>query len=114
MATKKTPPTNLFAVIDLGGKQYLVKNGETLRVAKLPEKVGESLTVDKVLLVINGEDTLVGAPYVAGAKVSLKHDQIVKGEKMEILKYRAKSRYRRHLGHRQEYSQVTVAAINLK
>lgn len=114
MATKKTNHADVSAVISLNGKQYLVKNGQTLKVAKLPSKEGETINVKDVLLVINGESTLVGAPNVPNTSVDIKHDKFVKGDKVEIMKFRAKSRYRRHTGHRQDYSQITVSSINLK
>lgn len=115
MATKKTnTQPDIHAVIELNGKQYLVKTNQTLRVDKLPAKVGDNINVSQVLLVINGEDTLIGTPYLKDTSVVIKHDKIVPGEKIEIRKFKAKSRYRRHTGHRQDYSQIVVSAINLK
>lgn len=114
MATKKSTNPEVLAVISLNGKQYLVKNGQTLTVAKLPSEEGANINIKDVLLVINGEETLVGTPNVESASVDLKHDKFVKGEKIEIFKYKSKSRYRRHTGHRQDYSQITVSSINLK
>lgn len=115
MATKKiTTAPELQAVIELKGKQYLVKPNQTLRVDKLEAKEGDSIKLSEVLLVINGDDTLVGTPFLKDASVVIKHDKIVKGDKLEIYKFKAKSRYRRHTGHRQDYSQIVVSAINLK
>lgn len=116
MATKKvtTAPTEIQAVIELKGKQYLVKPNQTIRVDKLEAKEGDTIKISEVLLVINGDDTMVGAPFLKDTSVVIKHDKIVKGDKLEIYKFKAKSRYRRHTGHRQDYSQITVSAINLK
>jgi len=114
MATKKTSTnSDIHAVIELNGKQYLVKTNQVLRVDKLPAKVGETINVSQVLLTINGEDTQIGTPFLNSVSVILKHDKIVPGEKIEIRKFKAKSRYRRHAGHRQDYSQIVVSAINL-
>ena len=115
MATKKTTThPDVQAVIELNGKQYLVKTNQTLRVDKLPAKVGDSINVSEVLLTIDGDNTQIGTPFLKNASVVLKHDKIVPGEKIEIRKFKAKSRYRRHTGHRQDYSQIVVSAINLK
>src|SRR3989338_7738605 len=100
MATKKTPPSTL-AVIELSGKQYLVKEGDKIKAEKLDAKDGDNIKVDTVLLVGNDAEVKVGPPFVEGASVELPLDKTAKGEKVEILKFRAKSRYRRSTGHRQ-------------
>ena len=112
MATKKTPPTTL-AVIELSGKQYLVHEGDKITAEKLNAKDGDNIKVDAVLLVAAAE-VKVGTPYVAGASVELTLDKTAKGEKIEIRKFRAKSRYRRSTGHRQIESHLTVTAIKVK
>lgn len=113
MATKKQT-SNFLAVIELSGKQYLVKEGDKIEAEKLDLPEGENLTVKEVLLVHDGATTKVGAPHVEGAAVELKLEKQAKGEKVEIKKYKAKSRYRRATGHRQIKSFLTVAGINLK
>lgn len=112
MATKKTP-TSLLAVIKLSGKQYLVKEGDKITAEKLTAKDGEKIKVDTVLLTSSDAQVKVGTPYVAGASVELTLDKTVKGEKVEIRKFRAKSRYRRSTGHRQIESHLTVTGIRL-
>lgn len=109
---KKT--TNLSAVIQLGAKQYLVKVGDKIEAEKVPVKEGESLTIKEVLLVSDGEETTIGTPFVEKASVELKHEEVKKGEKVEVRKFRAKSRYRRESGHRQSLSALSVTGINLK
>lgn len=113
MAAKKQPP-NLLAVIKLSGKQYLVKEGDKIEAEKLDLKEGDNLTTKEVLLVHDGTTTEVGIPYVEGASVELKLEKQTKGEKVEIKKFKAKSRYRRATGHRQTKNFLTVLGINLK
>ena len=102
-----------YAVIDIQGKQYRVQEGEQLVLDRLAENAFTKgkLTVEQVLLVRTDKDVKVGAPYVKGAKVSLKHVQDQRGEKIDVRQYKAKSRYRRHMGHRQAETLVEVAEI---
>ena len=112
MATKKIP-TSTLAVIELSGKQYLVKEGDKITAEKLDAKDGEKVKVDAVLLVSTAADVKVGTPYVTGASVELSLDKTAKGDKVEIRKFRAKSRYRRSTGHRQIESHLTVTGIKI-
>jgi|SRR3989339_74808 len=105
--------TNLHAVIQLGAKQFLVKVGDQIKSEKLSLKEGEKLTVKDVLLTSDGQTTKVGSPLVEGASVDLIHDKTIKGTKVRVAKFKAKSRYRRVQGHRQIESHLTVKAINL-
>jgi len=113
MATKKEN-TSTLAVIEFSGKQYLVREGDKIKAEKLNAKDGDNIKVDAVLLVSADAGVKVGTPYVAGASVELTLDKTAKGEKIEIRKFRAKSRYRRSTGHRQIESHLTVSAIKLK
>ncbi len=103
----------LHAVIQLGSKQYLVRVGDKIISEKIELKEGEKLTVKDVLLLSDGEKTQVGAPFVAGASVDLSFEGTDKGEKIRVAKFKAKSRYRRVMGHRQFQSHFTVKAINI-
>ncbi len=114
MATKKKEFTSALAVIELSGKQYLVKEGDKIIADKLEAKAGDTLTIKEVLLTHDGVETKVGTPYIESASVSLKFEKEDKGEKVEIRKYKAKSRYRRSTGHRQTQSHLTVTGVNLK
>ena len=113
MATKKEN-TSTLAVIEFSGKQYLVREGDKIKAEKLNAKDGDNIKVDAVLLVSADTGVKVGTPYVVGASVELTLDKTAKGEKIEIRKFRAKSRYRRSTGHRQIESHLTVSAIKLK
>ena len=98
------------AVIKVGGKQYLVAEKETLLVDLLPEGT-EELKLD-ALLVIDGEDTKVGTPVVEGAVVSAKVTAPeVKGDKIRVIRYKAKKRIHKEIGHRQKYSAIEIITI---
>jgi len=103
------------AVIELAGHQYLVTEGQTLSVDKhLDTPEGKTITVDQVLLVAQDDKATIGAPAVKGASVTLKVDSLGKGKKIDVSRFRAKSRYRRKSGHRQPQTALTVTKINLK
>ena len=102
-----------FAVIQTGGKQYKVSEGDVLRIEKLPDnKAGDKITFDQVLLVDDGTATKVGAPYIAGAKVSASLQEEGQGKKVLVVKYRPKSRYFKKNGHRQPYAEVKIEKIS--
>lgn len=101
----------MYAIIETGGKQVKAEVGEAIFVEKLEANVGDTYTFDKVLLV-SGDDTKVGAPYVKGATVTAKVEKQGRGEKLTILKYRPKKHSRSKMGHRQSYTKLTIEAIN--
>lgn len=103
----------MYAVVETGGKQYRVSAGDTISVEKLPATVGEQVTLERVLLVADGDTVHVGRPLVEGARVQatvVEHDL---GPKIIIFKYKAKERYRRKGGHRQEITRLRVDEIAL-
>ena len=101
-----------FAIIETGGKQYKVGKGETLKIERLSgKKEGDKVVFDKVLLRDNGKDTEIGSPYISGATVSALIKKEGKGEKVEVMKYKAKSRYLKTRGHRQPFFKVEVTAL---
>lgn len=98
------------AVVKIGGKQFVASEKETLLVDLLPEGTKE-LTLD-ALLVIDGDTTTVGTPTVKGVKVTAKVvEDLVKGEKIRIIRYKAKKRVHKENGHRQKYSKVEITLI---
>jgi len=99
-----------YAVIKTGGKQYKVTEGTVLEVEKL-ESDGKTFVFEEVLLVVNSDKVEIGTPTVAGMKVYADVVAEVKGDKIEVFKYKSKSRYRKHTGHRQKYTQVKVTSI---
>lgn len=102
-----------FAVIQTGGKQYQVKAGDTLTIEKLPGefKAGDKIVFDKVLLVDNGKDTTIGTPFIDGASVVASFTEAGRAKKIEVLKYKQKSRYLKKNGHRQPFFKVKIEAI---
>ena len=102
-----------FAIIETGGKQYLVSEGDTLRIEKITGefKPGDSLVFDKVLLTDNGSTTNIGEPYLKGATVSAEIKKIDRAKKVVVIKYKAKSRYFKKRGHRQPYFDVKITKL---
>ncbi|HYF76180.1 MAG TPA: 50S ribosomal protein L21 [Symbiobacteriaceae bacterium] len=100
-----------YAIIETGGKQYRVQAGETVRIEKLTAAEGESVSFDKVLVVNNEGKLTVGAPYVAGAKVTATVKAQGKAPKIIVFKYHNKTNYRRKTGHRQPFTAVTIERI---
>ena len=98
------------AVIKVGGKQYIVTEKETLLVDRLPDGTKE-LTLD-ALLVIDGDNTTVGTPTVKGVSVKAKVvEALVKGDKIRVIRYKAKKRVHKETGHRQKYTQIEIVSI---
>lgn len=113
MPNKKETKKDEFAIIETGGKQYKVSVGDTLKVEKLDDGLeeGKKVVFEKVLLVENGSDTTIGTPYIDGAKVEAKFIEGGRDKKVDVVKYKSKSRYFKRRGHRQPYSEVEITAI---
>ena len=101
----------MHAIIETGGKQYKVTEGDTLFIEKLASEAGENVTFDKVLAVIDGDKITVGTPVVEGAKVDASVVKNGKGKKVIVFKYKPKKGYRRKQGHRQPYTKSTIGKI---
>lgn len=97
-----------FSVIETGGKQYVVSEGDKLRVERIKAEAGGSFIFDKVLLVVDGDRVEIGTPYVAGGKVEAKIEQHGRDAKKLIFRYHAKTRYRKKKGHRQPNTEVEI------
>lgn len=105
-----------FAVIKTGGKQYKVSKDTVVSIEKIKTngvtyKKGDSISFDEVLLVDNGKDTTIGAPFIKGAKVEAEIMEIGRARKVLVLKYKQKSRYLRRNGHRQPFFKVKITSI---
>lgn len=101
-----------FAVIKTGGKQYKVAEGETLTIEKLPEAVGRKVVFKDVLLMDDGEKTILGMPTISGAAVTAEVTATGKGKKVVVIKYKPKVRYRVKRGHRQLFTKVKISKID--
>ena len=100
----------MYAVIETGGKQYRVQEGDIITIEKLNAAVGDVVTFDKVLVLGEGKDIKVGAPYV-GTAVTGTVVENGKGQKVIIFKYKAKKDYRKKQGHRQPYTMVKIESL---
>jgi len=101
----------MYAIIETGGKQIKVSENDTIFVEKLDVNEGETVTFDKVLLV-GGNDTKVGAPYLDGATVTGTVEKQGKAKKIIVYKYKPKKDTKKKQGHRQPYTKITINAIN--
>ncbi|CAK0757089.1 50S ribosomal subunit protein L21 [Gammaproteobacteria bacterium] len=102
----------MYAVVMTGGKQYRVSEGDRLRIETLPVGEGESVALDKVLLVANGEQLTIGTPYVEGGKVTATITKHGRGDKVHILKFRRRKHYQKVTGHRQNYTEIKITGIS--
>lgn len=102
----------MYAVIETGGKQYRVNEGDVIRIEKLPEEIGSKVTFEKVLLVGAGENVSVGTPVVDGAKVTGKVIEQDRGKKVIVFKKKRRKGYQIKRGHRQDYTGVLIEKIN--
>lgn len=102
----------MYAVIETGGKQYRVQEGDVLFIEKVAGNEGESLSFDKILLVSNGEEVKVGKPYVDGVTVTGNIVEHGKARKIIVYKFKRKKDYRKKQGHRQPYTKVKIEKIN--
>lgn len=102
-----------IAVIKTGGKQYKIKEGDKLKIEKIEGEVGSKVNFDKVLLIADedGKALQIGKPEIAGAKIEATISDQGRDKKLTIIKYKAKVRYRRKIGHRQHFTKVTIGAI---
>ena len=104
---------NKFAVIQTGGKQYKVSEGDLISVEKIKGeyKLGDKISFDKVLLIDDGKEIKIGDPYIKDAKADAILEKEGKGKKVVVIKYKAKSRYFKKRGHRQPYFKVRIKSI---
>ncbi len=101
----------MYAVIQTGGKQYKVAEGNTLRIEKLPAKVGASVDFSNVLMVADGDNIKIGAPLVEGGKVTATVMACGRCKKVKIIKFKRRKHHRKQMGHRQHYTDVKITAI---
>ena len=101
----------MYAVIKTGGKQYRVSEGSVLRVEKVDAEEGASLDLDKVLMIADGEEVKIGAPYVEGGKVTATVKAHGRGDKVKIIKFRRRKHHMKRQGHRQWFTEVKITGI---
>jgi len=103
----------MYAVVKTGGKQYKVAPGEKLKVEQIPADVGAEVTLDQVLMIGEGESVRLGAPTVAGASVKATVVAQGRGEKVKIFKMQRRKHFRKHQGHRQNYTEIEISGITV-
>jgi large subunit ribosomal protein L21 len=101
----------VYAVIETGGKQYRVAAGDTIDVERLTAEAGEQVEISRVLMIAGDEGISIGAPVVDGAKVVATVSEHFRGPKIVVFKMKAKKRYRRKTGHRQELTRLKIDSI---
>jgi large subunit ribosomal protein L21 len=101
----------MYAVIRSGGKQYTVRPGDRLDVERLDGEVGSQVELTEVLMVADGDTVSLGAPSVAGARVTAEIVEHGKGKKVVVFKYKPKIRYRKRTGHRQQFTRLAIKDI---
>ncbi|MEK7711952.1 MAG: 50S ribosomal protein L21 [Pseudomonadota bacterium] len=101
----------MYAVVETGGKQYRVAVGDVLRVEKLEIPEGSAVSLDKVLMVADGDSVRVGTPNLAGSAVTATVKAHGRGDKIRIFKFRRRKHYRKSQGHRQHYTEIEITAI---
>jgi len=103
----------MFAVIETGGKQYLIKTGNVLKIEKLDVEAGKEVVFDKVLLLAkeDGSDVQIGTPYLDGVRIAATLEEQGRNKKIRVVKFKRKVRYKKVYGHRQHFSKVTVGKI---
>jgi len=101
----------MYAVIVSGGKQYRVKAGQSLKLEKLALEAGATIKFDKVLMVSEGDKTLVGAPYLSGYSVKAEVIKEGRGDKIRIVKFKRRKHHMKTMGHRQSYTEVKITSI---
>ena len=99
----------MYAVIQTGGKQYRVTEGQTLKVEKLDVEVGGSVDIDKVLMVADGDNVTVGTPYTGKVTATVKSHG--RDKKVTIVKFRRRKHSRKQMGHRQSYTEIEISSI---
>ena len=101
----------MYAVIKSGGRQYKVKEGDVVRVEKIAARKGDTVDIDEVLLLADGDAVTIGTPKVAGAKVSAEVQSHGRGPKIRIIKFKRRKQSRKQMGHRQAYTELAITRI---
>jgi large subunit ribosomal protein L21 len=100
-----------YAVVEAGGKQYRAEEGKLITVDLLPVEIGDEIVIDKILLIVDGDNVTVGAPYIKGASLKTTVNDQIKGKKILVFKYKSRVNYRKRAGHRQKYTRLLFDSI---
>jgi len=102
----------MYAVVKTGGKQYRVAQGDVLKVEKLDGAEGDSIELNNVLMIADGENLKIGTPVLDGGKVTATIKSHGRGKKIEIMKFRRRKHHQKKTGHRQSYTELEITGIN--
>ena len=102
----------MYAVVKTGGKQYKVAQGEYLKVEKLEGNEGDTVELNDVLMIADGDNLKIGTPLLDGGKVTATIKSHGRGKKVEIMKFRRRKHHQKKTGHRQYYTEIEITAIN--
>ena len=102
----------MYAVFKTGGKQYRAATGDVIKVEKIEAEKGSTVELDQVLMVGEGEDVKIGAPFLEGSKVTAKVVDHVRREKIKIIKFKRRKNHRKQMGHRQYFTQIEITGID--
>jgi large subunit ribosomal protein L21 len=102
----------MYAVFATGGKQYRATTGDIIKIEKLDVEKGATVELDQVLMVGEGEDVKVGAPYLDGGKVTAMVIEHGRGEKIRIVKFHRRKHHRKQMGHRQDFTKIEITGID--
>ena len=102
----------MYAVFKTGGKQYRAATGDVIKVEKIEAEKGATVELDQVLMVGEGEDVKIGAPYLDGGKVTAKVVDHGRREKIKVIKFKRRKNYRKQMGHRQYFTQIEITGID--
>ena len=103
----------MYAVIETGGFQFTIKEGEKLKIPKVEAKPKEKISFDKILLISKDNDPIIGTPFIKGAKIEAEVLNHGKDKKIVVFKFKRRVKYRRKKGHRQDFTEVQIKKINL-
>ena len=102
----------MYAVVKTGGKQYKVAEGQYLKVEKLEGNEGDTIELDQVLMIADGDNLKIGSPMLEGGKVTATIKSHGRGKKVEIMKFHRRKHHQKKTGHRQSYTEIEITAIN--
>ncbi len=102
----------MYAVIQTGGKQYRVAEGDTLKIEKIVADTGATVELDKVLMIADGDNVRVGQPFIEGGKITATVNAHGRGKKVMILKFRRRKHHMKRQGHRQWFTELTITGIS--
>ena len=97
----------MYAIIEIGGKQYRVEKDATINIDKIGDQ-NETVTLEKVIMCVDGDKVMIGQPYLSNVKITAKNIGVVKNKKVKGIKFKKRKNYTRTLGHRQEYLQLKI------